>query len=77
MSIYADHLDAGGVPFWKDFFPLPVEYGSRVPQQIQAAIDSYAEAHWFELLRGIEQLERPYAPGLYRMDAQDSDWQDS
>lgn len=53
------------IPHWATFDPKPVECATNDRFAIQAKMDSIEKEDWEELDRWLQQVPRPYKPGLY------------
>jgi hypothetical protein len=63
--------------YWGDFFPLPVEYATNNALEISNELDTYPEEHWSILKNGINELNKPYKLGLFRIELETSDWKNT
>ncbi|WP_227428919.1 DUF3239 domain-containing protein [Psychrobacter sp. I-STPA6b] len=64
------------LPHWINFEPLPVNYVSNNQADIDKALLSYGEDYWERLEQGIPQVPQPYQVGLYKINIENSDWED-
>ena len=73
IALYEQGDDEHAV-YWRDFFPIPIEYATEDKQQIAAEIQRYPASQWDAIRRGVSQLDKPYKEGLYHIDQSESDW---
>ncbi|MEM6330553.1 MAG: DUF3239 domain-containing protein [Planctomycetota bacterium] len=66
IATYADGAgkDAG---HWADFYPVPADYATGDPAEIGRLIDSFPDSQYKFLEAALEEIEKPYQPGLYAM----------
>jgi hypothetical protein len=54
-------------PHWSDFDPRPADSVTANLSEIRRLISTFSEEDWRELYQGLQQVEKPYRPGLYRV----------
>lgn len=64
VSLYAPGSDAS-LPHWADFDPHPAEYVTADPAALAGLMATFTPGDWDNLSRLLEQVPRPYRPGLY------------
>jgi Protein of unknown function (DUF3239) len=75
VAVYAASNEQ--LPYWRDFYPVPVDYATDDEATLAQALGSYGPEQWAETERRLQQLPQPYAPGLYKIDRSSSDWKDA
>lgn len=68
VALYSPGPDPA-VPHWADFDPHPAEYVTADPAALDGLMDTFTPADWDNLARLLEQVPRPYRPGLYTVTA--------
>jgi hypothetical protein len=68
VSLYTPGPDSSA-PHWADFDPHPAEYVTADPAAIAGLMATFTPADWDNLARLMEQVPRPYRPGLYLLPA--------
>lgn len=59
---------------WIDFNPIPLAYATNDVKVINLAMQSYPNEQWEQLEKYLLELEKPYKPGLYQVDTEQSSW---
>jgi Protein of unknown function (DUF3239) len=60
--------------YWDDFFPWPVEYATNNAADIKKELDGYSSDDWCNLSIAIDQLDKPYKVGLFRVELRGGEW---
>ena len=53
------------LPHWQDFSPLPVDFVTSDPAVVERVLATFPASDWRELDDWLEQVPKPYQPGLY------------
>ncbi|QQQ28013.1 DUF3239 domain-containing protein [Chryseobacterium indoltheticum] len=59
---------------WEDFFPVPVEYVNNNKIELENVLQSYSEESWKVLQNRIQQINKPYREGLFKIYSEESNW---
>jgi hypothetical protein len=59
---------------WLDFNPIPLSYATNDAKIVKLAMQSYSNEQWEQLEKYLLELEKPYKPGLYQVDKEQSNW---
>jgi len=59
---------------WLDFNPIPLSYATNDAKTVKLAMQSYSNEQWEQLEKYLLELEKPYKPGLYQVDKEQSNW---
>lgn len=59
---------------WEDFFPVPVEYVNNKKIELENVLQSYSEESWEVLQNRIQQINKPYREGLFKIYSEESSW---
>lgn len=59
---------------WLDFNPIPLSYATNDVKIINLAMHSYPNEQWEQLEKYLLELEKPYRPGLYQVNKEQSNW---
>ena len=73
VALYTASNDIS-LPHWIDFNPIPLSYATGSSKVITLAIKSYSPERWEQLERQLLAVKKPYKPGLYKVDKEQSDW---
>jgi hypothetical protein len=76
VAIYGAGDPEHPLPHWVDFFPVPVDCGTRDTAALERAFGTVTEEDWRELERALQGVPKPYAPGIYPLDVAESSWAD-
>ena len=63
-----------GLAHWLDFNPIPLSYATNNLKVTNLAIQSYPNEQWDQLEKYLLELEKPYKTGLYKVDKEQSSW---
>jgi hypothetical protein len=66
VAVYQAQED-DDAPYWKDFFPIPVDCATRDAGTLQRTLDSIDPEDFESLVSDIARLPSPLQLGLYRM----------
>lgn len=64
VAVYQSSILAR-LPHWRDFSPQPVDFVTDDPVEVTGILGTFPEEHWQALDDGLQQVPKPYQPGLY------------
>ena len=62
------------LPHWIDFHPIPLVFANDDEELHINTVKSYTVDYWENLERRLQDIERPFYPGIYIVDEEISDW---
>ncbi|MDX1447299.1 DUF3239 domain-containing protein [Lishizhenia sp.] len=62
------------VPHWVGFNPIPLSFATKDQEVLDKAIKSYDMDQWESIKSRLEELDKPYRPGLFKTEIETSDW---
>lgn len=72
VALYKGSEDS--CPYWEDFFPIPVDYVTDNQVQINRVLKTYDEESWEILSNRINQLDKPFKEGLFKIKNKENNW---
>lgn len=72
VALYQGSDDATN--HWDDFFPVPVEYVNNNEIELKDVLQSYSDESWEILQHRIQQINKPYREGLFKIYSDESNW---
>lgn len=75
VALYTASED-NSLPHWIDFHPIPIEYATNNTEEMNSAIESYDENQWIQIRDRLKEVPKPFKEGLFKVEVEDSDWED-
>lgn len=75
VALYTPGED-DNLPHWIDFNPIPLSFATSDRKVLQSAMNSYTKNDWRILKKRIDEINKPFKVGLYKVDKLSSNWSD-
>lgn len=74
IALYRRGEDDDNLPYWVNFFPIPLDYATSDQKEIEKAMATYPEHQWKQIEDRLAELSRPLKAGIYKSHIALSGW---